>query len=279
MTRRRTVIRWSRSIAVVGLVVGLLPALNARLAADDDALLKAIQNGTLSFGNTMIAVPAPSSGDAAPPAPGSGLLPAHPLYAINKAEEKTISEKAYPLMSSKWPFNVVFVCWENPSPQNEAERRWVQSAIEDTWEKNSTLRFLSWQKCSAASTGIRILVEDSGPHVKFLGKYLDGKVNGMVLNFTFNNWSESCRTTREYCIRVIGVHEFGHAIGFAHEQNRPDTAGDCALMRQGSDGDLLLTPWDPNSVMNYCNSKYNNDGQLSILDIKAVQYIYGAPSK
>jgi hypothetical protein len=31
--------------------------------------------------------------------------------------------------------------------------------------------------------------------------------------------------------------------------------------------------------MNYCNAKYNNDGKLSLLDIKAVQYVYGAPSR
>jgi hypothetical protein len=46
---------------------------------------------------------------------------------------------------------------------------------------------------------------------------------------------------------------------------------------QGTDGDnTLLTPYDPHSVMNYCNQKYNNDGQLSDLDKQAVQQLYGA---
>jgi hypothetical protein len=99
----------------------------------------------------------------------------------------------------------------------------------------------------------------------------------MVLNFTFENWNTSCKGKRDYCIYAIAVHEFGHAIGFAHEQNRPDTVGDCAQLKQGTSGDTMhLTPWDLHSVMNYCNPQYNNDGKLSPFDIKAVRYVYGA---
>lgn len=39
----------------------------------------------------------------------------------------------------------------------------------------------------------------------------------------------------------------------------------------------LLTAYDPLSVMNYCNMRYNNDGNLSALDIAAVVALYGAP--
>jgi hypothetical protein len=45
---------------------------------------------------------------------------------------------------------------------------------------------------------------------------------------------------------------------------------------QGTSGDnTMLTPYDPNSVMNYCNKKYNNDGELSDLDKQAVEQLYG----
>jgi len=106
--------------------------------------------------------------------------------------------------------------------------------------------------------------------------------DGMVLNFTFQHWSPSCSgdpAQRKLCIVSIAVHEFGHSIGLAHEQNRPDAPGECAQLAQGPDGDKLMTPYDPTSVMNYCNPVYNNNGKLSDLDAKAVRELYGPPAK
>ncbi|MCW2308001.1 M12 family metallopeptidase [Rhodobium gokarnense] len=196
------------------------------------------------------------------------------LRTLTKEQEADIVDRAYPLMAAKWPFNEVNVCWEDLEPEFIHARMIVRNAIRDTWEAASGLKFLGWGKCHKNAGGIRIAVEDSGPHVKFLGKFIGGLRNGMVLNFTYNNWSQGCQSMLDYCNRVIAVHEFGHAIGFAHEQNRPDTPGECDE-RQGTDGDTLLTPWDLHSVMNYCNPTYSNDGVLSEFDILAVQYIYG----
>ena len=50
---------------------------------------------------------------------------------------------------------------------------------------------------------------NEGPHVKRLGKYLDGLPDGIVLNFTFRRWGLSCAQTQEYCIKAIAVHELG----------------------------------------------------------------------
>jgi hypothetical protein len=175
----------------------------------------------------------------------------------------------------------IYVCWENPSSQFQPEMDLVRQEISETWERNSRLRFTGWQKCAIENRGIRIQIDDSdpnnGPHTVGLGRQIDGIRNGMVLNFTFTKWSTSCQATRAYCIKAIAGHEFGHAIGFAHEQNRPDTPGECREAPQGENGDKLLTPYDPHSIMDYCNAKWNNDGQLSDLDIDALHQLYGTP--
>ncbi|ACL67074.1 hypothetical protein A2cp1_3748 [Anaeromyxobacter dehalogenans 2CP-1] len=104
----------------------------------------------------------------------------------------------------------------------------------------------------------------------------------MYVNFTFQNWSPSCAagSMRRYCIEAIGVHEFGHALGFSHEQNRPDTPRDiCTDAPQGTNGDTLVGAWDLESVMNYCNPNWNNGGVLSATDIFGLRIFYGPPNQ
>lgn len=197
-----------------------------------------------------------------------------PQQQPQSAEQINTQQHSFFDATARWPSSSIYVCWENPDEKYQSEMTLVRTAIAASWEAESSLLFTGWQKCAPQNRGIRILIDDSGPHTKGLGKRLDGIVNGMVLNFTFNNWSQSCKTMAATCIKSIAVHEFGHAIGFAHEHNRPDTPGECAEPRQGSNGTVLLTSYDPESVMNYCNPVYNNNGILSQYDKEGVKSVY-----
>ncbi len=65
----------------------------------------------------------------------------------------------------------------------------------------------------------------------------------------------------------ITRHEFGHALGFAHEHLRSDTPGTCHDAPIGTDGDTTVGVWNLDSVMNYCNPEWAGFGSLSDTDI------------
>ncbi|HZR84092.1 MAG TPA: FG-GAP-like repeat-containing protein [Candidatus Binatia bacterium] len=205
-----------------------------------------------------------------PPPPGTQAVEGPQLYVAS---------------SAIWRSLFVPVCWENPNAGAAADRERVRQAVSRTWEANSDVRFTGWGTCAPlvfgfstdpGSNGIRIRIRDEGPHTNGLGSRLALRAKGMVLNFTFNNWSTSCKSSereRRRCIDAIAVHEFGHALGFAHEQNRPDRPAWCNEV-QGSNGDTTVGAWDLSSVMNYCNPQWNNNGRLSATDVQGVQRFY-----
>lgn len=202
------------------------------------------------------------------------LVGCEPQDVHPQQTEQSLYVTSSKLWSRSGSITEIPVCFENPDLSNETERELVRTSVEATWPSVAAVRFSGWGACSASARGVRIRIQDVGPYTLGLGTELDGVKDGMSLNFTFSTWSPGCQTTRPYCIRVGAVHEFGHALGFAHEQNRPDTPSWCTL-EQGSDGDILIGAWDLQSVMNYCNPAWTGDGKLSETDIEGVRAAYG----
>ena len=97
------------------------------------------------------------------------------------------------------------------------------------------------------------------------------------------------------CIQSTAIHEFGHILGLAHEQNRTDDPiipprGLCTIDDLNpytppdgvgtftTFGNTMFTDYDSNSMMNYCRSKYYGRIDLSPLDKLALRVYYGQMS-
>ena len=97
------------------------------------------------------------------------------------------------------------------------------------------------------------------------------------------NFGKPGETTEDRA-RATSVHEFGHALGFDHEQVLGDKRSKACQQTKDEKEQAAtrntsqsITDYDPSSVMNYCYEEawVADDKWLSRLDIQGLQKIYG----
>ncbi len=208
------------------------------------------------------------------------------------------------LMWTVWPSEPLrfVVCWENPDDADPyigetdqtpgwLRREWVRLALKNSWEREARIIFVGWETCAnesnpepppytlgprrpgTADENFKIQITYSGQSQNpGHGSWGDYMQSGILLNLHCGN---------QACIEYLAIHEFGHALGFYHEEERsdwPTNIPGCPPQDYPP-----LDPWwpipteirwgtpDRDSVMAYCSGSPNF---LDPGDVAGVQRAY-----
>ncbi len=170
-----------------------------------------------------------------------------------------------------WPEGIrmnLKVCWATSDFLEE--KQWVIEAVEREYGSRGLLRITSWGDCETMpDANLRITIADQNAHTKGVGGALDQVEHGLVLNFTFKNWSRSCKSKLRECIDGISVHEFGHVLGLADTViPSADGSTSCEGIQIAEHNDATaVVPTSFDSVMNYCNPVWRS-GRLAPSDVE-----------
>jgi hypothetical protein len=215
------------------------------------------------------------------------------LFACNSNHTSELS--SFVQSGSSWSNKTIPVCWVNSPPGTQDMRNFIRTAVQTEFEQraNVGLRFVGWNDCSILpqdQLAIRIEIITNSRYrwggESYLGmqqhssrirefELSDGTKVPSTGQATMLLRADYCATASIQCLRPA-LHEFGHALGLLHEQDRVDS-GSCSSSIDDHSRyqfeNKRVGPYDPSSIMEYCDG-YNRPARLTDTDIQGLQHLY-----
>jgi hypothetical protein len=180
---------------------------------------------------------------------------------------------------------MVPVCWEPKTfdvSSQSSERTWIEDAARRNWNRFARINLVgsggasTWQRCTTNAPGVHAFFS---PGVcggfSGIGRPLNGVTDGTRLTDCEAPCQPAAGVTQEQCVRRVGMHEFGHVVGFFHEEERPNEGlPDCNGTPQTIPGGQKYGAYNDASFMAECTSTLTAVDQTPG-DIAGIQRAYG----
>ncbi len=179
---------------------------------------------------------------------------------------------------------MIDTCWEwLLQPDLPTERMWVEDMIRRSWNRFARVNFVGFGWCAWNQPGVHV-GWNSG--VCYGDNQPAGKTghNGVNVGLRVPDCNAGCSsvastacpgTPRECCVKKVAQHEFGHALGFHHEEDRVGYTGPDCNGQPGSQPGTAYGAYDSFSTMCECIEPMGYAPWALPGDIAAIQRAYG----